>query len=112
MGILTKVIFEWVPKPFNSFSRRFDSLFVMDSTVADCDITHVRSAPNKGPERYSFSQKSTRYMIIDHGGTCSEESKTWDPSYSTDDFIVFTVALSGYCRYVPDNKSQVSHREL
>ena len=81
-----------------------------DCTAADCDIFSARSEPTKGRQRYSFSLRSKQYDIIDHGGHHSEQEENWVPSYSTANFIIFTVALSGYCRYAVDDNRMVSHR--
>ena len=83
-----------------------------DCTATDRDIFHARSEPIKGPQIYSFSLGLAQYVIVDHAETSLEQNRLWDPSYSTDDFIFFTVALSGYCRCVPNNNKQVSDRKF
>lgn len=81
-----------------SFSGRLRSLFIDDCTVADSDVFHARTQPTKGREFYPFSIGSVQYEVIDHGGDYVEQGQTWPTSCSTADYIIFTVALSGYCR--------------
>lgn len=93
-----------------SFSRRFESLFLDDSTVADLDIFHARTASTVERHKYVFPLGSLLYQVIDHGGTYQERTKTWAKSCSNADYILFTVSLPGYCHCTPDDSAIVNSR--
>ncbi|KAL8788501.1 MAG: hypothetical protein Q9195_007278 [Heterodermia aff. obscurata] len=87
-------------------SYHFESLFITDCTVADSDIFLARSGPATAQESSSFDLGSTQIELIYGGRSYSEWETTWNVSLSTGDFLIFTVALSGYCRYMLPNHKQ------
>ena len=93
-----------------SFSRRFESLFIQDCTVAEIDVFHAYTGPTLQPYDDKFSIGPTQYKVTDHGATYQERTKTWTKSSLNADYILFTVSLPGYCHCTPEDSATVSSR--
>ena len=91
-----------------SLCNRLESLFLCDCTAADIDIFHARTESTVRQEVAPFSLGPVRYRAIDVGGTWPERGKVWHTLYPYADYVVFTVALSGYCRLLSEDSSVVS----
>lgn len=86
-----------------SLCERSESLFALNCLPENIDIFHARTDKTI-LEDLSFSLGSVHYQAIDSGGA----RRVGEELYLPADYILFTVALSGYCRWLPDDSTVAS----
>ena len=67
------------------------------------DIFHARTNSTIREETGEFLLGSHQYQVTDVGGNLDQRVTKWHDLCPIMDFVIFTVALSGYCRGLPQN---------